>query len=742
MPAGRFSNLVAVGLAVVAGSLLWLRYHAGEVDPARLELTDLVNYYYPVADLVGRALARGELPLWDPASCSGIPLLATLQPAVLYPPTWLAAVLPTDDALFVSLWIHVLAAGGFVALALRAGGLHPVAAGLGGVFYLHACLLGNLMWPPAVAVMAWLPALWLCVEKLAAQSSPSWGWWSFLSVATALQVLAGYPQYVAYGFYWLGPYALVRLFEAGRSGEVTASALIRRGAFMAVAVALGLGLAGAQLLPAAELAGQSSRGQALTAEEVHYLDVGTRPASRVVRNALDPRPKNPTFDLRAGTGYLGIASLLALVAAFVRRAGRPTTIYLAVAGIASLLLSDGFNGVAGPLFALYHELPTTGFFRTPERLRLISLLCLIVLVCRGLDELLREQRERRLILLGVLGATAIAIALLGGPGSIWRALAAFGLVALLISVPIRGPRREVVAWLWVAFVVADLTLATAPSGVLHDYPRQLSEQYRAGFRSARIDQAMLDELKALPPFTRVEPHGFIPFVGAGPAAGINRPTCYGPLAPAQWRTLHELLQPERRLVGPIGNPKPRDAPTFYDVLSVSHLVMGRKGQAVVTPNEDALPRAYLVEAASRATQREAFEHIRDASFDFSRGVLLEEATPSGPSDARRTSELPPARIVDYRADRVEIAIAPERAAWLVLTDTFYPGWHAEVGGLPARILRANGLVRAVRVEAGEQRVIFRYRPASWRAGLGVSLLSAGAIGGLAWAGRRRSWLDA
>ena len=193
MRAGRSPNLVALALAGVAGSILWLRYHAGDVDSARLGLTDLANYYYPIADLVGRRLSHGDLPLWNPASCSGIPLLATLQPAVLYPPTWLAVVLPTDDALFFSLWMQVLLAGGFAALALRAGGLHPTAAGLGGVFYLHACLLGNLLWPPSVGAMAWLPALWLCVEKLAAAQGSGWRWWTFLSGATALQMLAGFP---------------------------------------------------------------------------------------------------------------------------------------------------------------------------------------------------------------------------------------------------------------------------------------------------------------------------------------------------------------------------------------------------------------------------------------------------------------------------------------------------------------------------------------------------------------------
>ena len=63
----RAGSFVAAGIAALAGSLLWLRYHSGTPDPADLAPTDLANYYYPIADLVGRRLADGELPFWNPA---------------------------------------------------------------------------------------------------------------------------------------------------------------------------------------------------------------------------------------------------------------------------------------------------------------------------------------------------------------------------------------------------------------------------------------------------------------------------------------------------------------------------------------------------------------------------------------------------------------------------------------------------------------------------------------------------
>ncbi|MFP6607333.1 MAG: hypothetical protein VCC19_12225 [Myxococcota bacterium] len=728
----RFSGLLAVAVAVLVSSLVWQRYHSAPPDPRLFAPTDLANYYYPIADVVGRRLAAGDLPLWNPVSCSGIPLLASLQPAVLYPFTWLSIALPTADALWAGLWVQILMAGAFTAAALRAGGAHWAAAGLGGVFYVHACLLGNLAWPPSVSTMTWLPLLWLCVEKLARQLR--FGWWAVLSVATGLQLLAGFPQYLVYGFYWLVPYTAILLWRGAPRGERAGRAL-----WMLLAVALGVGLAAAQLLPTAELAGESARGQRLTVAEVHYLDVGTLPAKKILSNALDPQPKNPTFDLKAGTGYLGVASVFAVVAMLWLRGRSLRTAYLVAAGLLALLLSDGFLGVASPLFRVYHELPTGGLFRMPERLRFITMICLVALASGGLDAMLRHRDEKRPIaLLVAMCAAAVAVVLVGGPGVGWRALVALTLVILLLLGPslfgsAGASLRTVAACVWVAFVSLDLWLATAPAGVLHAYPRQLSEQYQAAFKSARIEDALFAELLATPGFARVEPHGFFPFNAAGGAYGLHRSACYEPLAPGQWRSLSEVLSPERKLRGGLANPNPKQRPVFYDVAAVSTIVRPRRGVAVPQANPDALPRAYLVEAATRATQAEAFLHIRDGSFDFHRGVLLEGEIPANPANPRPAT---PARILSHEPERVEIAVRAERDAWLVLADTFYPGWNAEVAGERLPIRRANGLYRAIRVPAGDQTVVFSYQPTSFRAGVALSCVSALAIFGITVAGRR------
>jgi uncharacterized membrane protein YfhO len=83
----------------------------------------------------------------------------------------------------------------------------------------------------------------------------------------------------------------------------------------------------------------------------------------------------------------------------------------------------------------------------------------------------------------------------------------------------------------------------------------------------------------------------------------------------------------------------------------------------------------------------------------------------------------PARIQSYRNREVTIEINNPVPGHLVLADTYFPGWEATVDGKPARILRANYLVRAVTLEPGEHRVVFTYRPWPWRIGREASLVS-------------------
>jgi uncharacterized membrane protein YfhO len=81
--------------------------------------------------------------------------------------------------------------------------------------------------------------------------------------------------------------------------------------------------------------------------------------------------------------------------------------------------------------------------------------------------------------------------------------------------------------------------------------------------------------------------------------------------------------------------------------------------------------------------------------------------------------------------------APARG-FLVISDSYYPGWHATVDGRPTPILPANHAFRAVEVPQGISVVDMRFRPISLFVGAGISattLLGIGVV--LAVSSRRR-----
>ncbi|HET6401848.1 MAG TPA: YfhO family protein [Candidatus Kapabacteria bacterium] len=61
------------------------------------------------------------------------------------------------------------------------------------------------------------------------------------------------------------------------------------------------------------------------------------------------------------------------------------------------------------------------------------------------------------------------------------------------------------------------------------------------------------------------------------------------------------------------------------------------------------------------------------------------------------------------------------SAYLILTDTYYPGWKATVDGIPTPVLRCNYAMRAVLLPPGSHTVEMRFAPTSFRIGVWISL---------------------
>lgn len=137
-------------------------------------------------------------------------------------------------------------------------------------------------------------------------------------------------------------------------------------------------------------------------------------------------------------------------------------------------------------------------------------------------------------------------------------------------------------------------------------------------------------------------------------------------------------------------------------------------------NLHALPRTYFMVPSDVPSELQTLDSLE--CWSVHRGVQVQNpATGEGASGFFRKNA---AQLSRYQPELVEIETRSPREGFAVLSDTFRPGWIAEVDGAATPVLRAQWAMRAVAVPAGEHVVTFRYQPPSLRTGARVSAVSA------------------
>ncbi len=179
--------------------------------------------------------------------------------------------------------------------------------------------------------------------------------------------------------------------------------------------------------------------------------------------------------------------------------------------------------------------------------------------------------------------------------------------------------------------------------------------------------------------------------------------------------------------------------------------------ALIFENRDARPRAYLAATAVQVAPDDwSLVRMTDEPMNLANTVLIEDAdlgslptAVASASSGTAATTLPlraseTAEITEYRPDQVMVRVRTDAARYLVLTDSYFPGWHAAIDGRPVEIKRANYLFRAVQVPPGEHTVVWQYRPPSLLVGGAISLSAVVALALLATCGLRRrapTWRD-
>lgn len=319
------------GLFLAAASL------GGRVPSER----DLPSYFVPLRERTASVLTGRRGAFWDPDVGCGEPYFANPQTGLLYPPDWLATVLPGSIATGVEAGLHLAFLGVGCALLVRrlgGGALAEVAAGWGVV------LAGPLS--DAVGVLnnldtlAWMPWLWL---SALAGSLPA------TAACAAAAYLAAEPQLAVLG------------------GAVALSLAPRRRTVAALALAVGL--VAVQALPFAAWVSGGDRGPWRTAAEVTAGSVKAAELPAVVFPGAPLPPRSDRFVTRPA---IPLWALLLSVAALF--GSRPPVRRLATWGLASLAAAV----LAGlPAIRELWTLATQGLVTYPGRLMFLAVVALV-----------------------------------------------------------------------------------------------------------------------------------------------------------------------------------------------------------------------------------------------------------------------------------------------------------------------------------------------------------------------------
>lgn len=680
-------------------------------------IADLLGAELPIRAAVGRALRSGHLPLWEPDIYTGYPLAA--GGGALDPIGGVLFALLSPAAAYDAFLLAMLAVAGFGAARLaRLLGASRSGAVLAGLVWAHGgVLISQWRHLGVLGTIAWFPLGLSLVEDalgpVEAGPRRDRALVAF-SAMLGLQVLAAFPQSLYYCLLGYGLWALVRAWSAHEGLRPRAVALGR----FTLACMVGVALGAVQLLPMAELGGLSGRRGGVSWEFATSW-VFWPP------NLLGLVVPYPFGDIGEGTyrgtgvfweshGYLGLCAVpLAVVALWADRRRAVKTL-----GVIALLALLFTLGPATPLYRVaFTLLPGMSSFRLPQRMLFVACGALAVLAGLGLTRAQRWWSERLALQASRLSPTMLGVVLV-----------ALTAVDLGLTQPRQNPLADAAPWL----SPPPTALAMRRDGVERFYTMESSTVHDRAF-------ALAHGWRDLRPYAfardLIQPDANLLWSlgSADGYAGLpteHMDSAWGPTAPN-----HDgLVRANYRIEG--DHVVPHGALVRYLAMNhVTHVlapveVRSQRLEAIPSGSwprlyrvRDPLPLVYFIgEAIAVTSDRHAAAWMFSERFSPRREAILHD---------QRAGALPveptagPATLVAAAYERrgpgaIVASVDAPTAGWLIVAESWYPGWVATLDGREVAVVRANINQKAVAVPAGRHRVVWEFRPRSLRRGAWVS----------------------
>jgi hypothetical protein len=739
---------VVVGQRVLVGGDVLYQYQpwAGEAAaraPRNTYVGDPVTQFVEWTGLVKDSFARGEMPLWNPYTLSGTPLLANDQSSPFSPFTLLSLLFQPARGVSLAMLLKLWVAGIGMAVFVRLHGARAPAAALAGIAYATSSFMVVWLAYPHTAVAATMPWAFAAVAWYLRDPKSSSSRFAILAIAAAVavQFLAGHAETSLHLGVGLAVYAAVRVIGLKeRRGRAVLG--------LATGAVLGSLLAGAQLVPfvanltdASILSDRSDDKTGFAHLEWRKLDSWIVPNGEGSPGIDGVSSRFPVYPESVGFAGAG-AFVLALTAVGLvrdRQLRWRVLALLAVVGVSA-------GTVYGPLSPLVGRTP---MLDVSNNIRFLTVLCFAVaaLAGLGLDRLLtREPRSRSegasRALLGLGGVATAALALglaavvfredtlrdvlpeVDGRIGFWVATGVAAVVAAAAFYGARrtGARASVVAGGFVAVALLEAVLFAWPYNprvpVAQSPPASATIDWlRANVGGGSVAAAGLELIPNVASAYRLrDPRGVDTLLNprlrtywskADP--GFDDSFLYTVLSQPDVRWLaaagvtHYLTPADKVLAGTI--------PAFFGSGATVAEVPGAR------PFVFAAPSTITVSDQDVAAETMAADPLGSVVVERPPAETSEGVTPAGPAAIEMLRD---------RAQVLTVRVTATTATTLVVLQSFADGWKAEVDGERARIDPADVLFQSVQVPAGTHTVTFRYQPESFR--LGMAATAAGLIG--------------
>ena len=703
--------------------------------------------------------SHGSLPFWNPYLFSGSPFITNIQASMFYPFGFFYYLLPPEQAYGYSTMMHCMLGSVLMYLFMRGISISPGGSFFSAiVFAYNGYFLGHLYAGHLTFVQAyvWIPLVFYLLRRFVL--TLAWRYALAGGLVLGNQMLGGFPQI---SFYTLLSCLLLLCFYGARFLKERAFAsAAKAGIGFALAVATGFTLAAVQILPTLEFTSLSTRAGGVSYAMATYDSLHPKDLMTFLLPDLYGSPVDSTYWVSVESwhfweacGYVGIIPLFLV---FMRpRHGEMRSIrffFILLVAVALFLALGKHN----PIYPLVYRLPGFHSFRIPAQILFLYVFGMAALAGMGLHHLGEEgARFNRgapvfFVAIGAL-LCLFALALHLYPfhfffqlfrafseGSVAHAdlsalshrvnlsvdkgvllFFASSLLFLLAKRRPGSPRAYVIP-LVACVLMADLFL----------FGSQFVKTFE--FRTPP------EKVMALQQFPKSSVQGRVVTTGEpfrandGLMYGFPSVLGYDPLILkryVQYVFSSQGYVPHDHVVNieSLADPESK----LLKLLYVKKAFVNGEVQELNNP----IPYAVFVGKSVLKNEEEVLSFMKSENFDLHQVVVLESQREKGEPFSHPEKPLSGScEVLQYSFETITLKASVNQPAYLVLSEIYYPGWHATVDGEKAEVLQGNYLFRVIPLAQGEHEVCLRFVSWPFRIGGVISIVT---LVGALWLLQRR-----